>query len=118
MSSQIKHYRTSSGNEPVKEFIAELPEVTRLEVLILLRRLESGEMLFMPHSRSMASMARGLYELRLRDEQGQIRIFYYTKIKGSIFLVHVLRKQSQVITEHDRKVILKRLKELTSYHLK
>jgi len=53
---QICHYSTSSGREPVKEFIAALPEDTRYELVVLLRRMESGEILPMPYSRSMASM--------------------------------------------------------------
>jgi phage-related protein len=96
----------------VREFIDELPLQTRIEVLTLLRRMENGEILPMPHSRSLASMAKGLYELRLRDVAGQVRIFYYTKIKDVIFLVHALRKKTRTMPEKDRILILKRLQEL------
>jgi phage-related protein len=108
----IRHYATNSGREPVREFILELAEETRFEVLTLLRRMESGEILPMPHSRSMASMAKGLYELRVRDAQGQVRIFYYTKVKNVVYLVHALRKKSQTIPDKDRLLILKRIREL------
>ena len=108
----ILQYSTASGRQPVKEFIDELPLERRFEVLTLLRRMEGGEMLTMPHARSMASMAHGLYELRVRDAEGQIRLFYYTKIKNSIFLIHGLRKKSQSISEKDRILILKRIQEI------
>lgn len=96
----------------MREFIEELPLDTRYEVLTLLRRMENGEILTMPQSRSMASMAHGLYELRVRDAQGLVRVFYYTKIQNSIFLVHGLRKKSKTIAEKDRDLILKRIQDL------
>ena len=111
---RVLHYATAGGKEPVKEYIAELPPETRFEVIALLRRMESGEILPMPHSRSLSSIAHGLYELRVRDSEGQVRIFYYTKIKDSIFLVHALRKKSRTIPDKERNLILKRIQELSS----
>ena len=110
----IFHYTTSSGRQPVREFVDNLPHESRYEVLTLLRRLESGEQLEMPHARSMASMAHRLYEIRVRDARGQIRLFYYTKIRNSIYLVHGLRKKSQTIPDKDRILILKRIQEIKS----
>lgn len=74
--------------------------------------MENGEILFMPHSRSLASMAHGLYEIRVRDLQGIIRVFYFTKIKNSIFL----RKKSRTISDQDRMLILKRIHEISVLH--
>ena len=113
---QILHYTTTSGRLPVKEFIQELPEETRFEVLTLLRRLENGENLTMPHSRSLASMAQGLFELRVRDARGQVRIFYYVRLKQGLFLIHALRKKSQTIPDKDRLLIVKRIKELNQQY--
>ena len=109
---KIENYCTVSGHEPVKEFISFLPEETRNEVFTLLKRLENNEILPMPQCRSLSSIASGLYELRIRDEQGQVRIFYYTKVRDCIFLVHALRKKSRTIQDKDRRLIIKRLKEL------
>jgi phage-related protein len=111
---RILHYSTPNGREPVKEFVAELPAESRFEVLVLLRRIEAGEVLPLPHSRSMSSVTQGLYELRVRDVQGQIRVFYYTKLRGVIYLIHALRKKSRTISNKERDVILKRIKELHS----
>jgi phage-related protein len=109
---QIIHYTTPSGREPVKEFISKLPIEARFEILTLLRRLQNGETLIMPQSRSMASMAHGLFELRVRDRAGHIRVFYYTKIRGAILLIHGLRKKTNTISDDDRILILKRIKEI------
>lgn len=111
---RIRSYQTPSRRDPVGEFIAELPLETRTEIFTLLRRLENNEILSMPHSRSMASMASGLHELRIRDREGQVRVFYYTKIRDVIYLVHALRKKSRVISDKDRDLIVKRIRELNS----
>lgn len=55
----IFQYTTLAGRQPVKDFIDELPLESRYEILTLLRRLENGEVLGMPHARSMASMSFG-----------------------------------------------------------
>ena len=111
---RVLHYATAGGKEPVREFVTELPPATRFEVIALLRRMQGGETLSMPHSRLLSSIAHGLYELRVRDSQGQVRIFYYTKIKDSIFLLHALRKKNRTIPDNERDLILKRIKELNS----
>jgi phage-related protein len=113
---KILHYSTSSGREPVREFVDELPLESRYEVLTLLRRIENGELLTMPHSRSMSSIENGLHELRVRDSQGIFRVFYYKKIKNLVFLVHALRKKSQTIPDKDRLLILKRIREIKNVY--
>ena len=70
----------------------------------------------MPHSRSLSSMRHGLFELRIKDPEGIIRVFYYTKIHDSIFLLHALRKKSQTIPNKDKALILKRINEITKQH--
>jgi phage-related protein len=48
----------------------------RLEAGGLLRRLQMGESLGMPHSRPMPSIGVRCHELRVRDEQHSWRIMY------------------------------------------
>ncbi len=112
----VTQYSTPSGRRPVLEFIEKLPFETKYEVLVLLRRIENGEILTMPHSRSLSSMRHGLFELRIKDPEGIIRVFYYTKIHDSIFLLHALRKKSQTIPNKDKALILKRINEITKQH--
>ena len=47
-----------------------------LEVGMLLRRLQAGEKLSMPHSRPMASISPRCHELRVVDEEKTWRIVY------------------------------------------
>ena len=48
----------------------------RLEAGILLRRLQRGESLTMPHSRTMPSIGPRCHELRIRDRNVSWRIMY------------------------------------------
>ena len=50
----------------------------RIEAGMLLRRLQRGESLGMPHSRPMPAIGRGCHELRVRDRTANWRIFYRT----------------------------------------
>ena len=48
----------------------------RIEAGVLLRRLQRGESLGLPHSRPMPGIGRGAHELRIPDETKTWRIFY------------------------------------------
>jgi len=48
----------------------------RIEAGVLLRRLQRGESLGMPHSRPMPSVGRRCYEMRVHDENRTWRIMY------------------------------------------
>jgi len=48
----------------------------RIEAGMLLRRLQRGESLGMPHSRPMPAIDRGCHELRVRDRTANWRIVY------------------------------------------
>lgn len=48
----------------------------RLEAGLLLRRLQRGELLGLPHSRPMPGIGRRVHELRIPDENSTWRIIY------------------------------------------
>jgi phage-related protein len=51
-------------------------ESARIEAGVLLRRLQEGESLSMPHSRPMPSIGQHCHELRVRDAQHNWRVIY------------------------------------------
>ena len=65
----------------------------RLEAGFLLRRLQQGELLEMPHSRPMPSVGRRCHELRVRDEDQSWRIIYRID-DDAIVIVEVFAKKS------------------------
>ena len=65
----------------------------RLEAGVLLRRLQQGESLGMPHSRPMPSIANRCHELRVRDESTNWRVIYRVD-KDAIVLLEVFAKKT------------------------
>jgi len=66
----------------------------RLEAGVLLRRLQHGERLAMPHSRPMPSVGPRCHELRVVDERASWRIVY--RLDGdAIVIADVFRKTTQ-----------------------
>lgn len=53
-----------------------LSGAARFEAGFLLRRLQQGELLSLPHSRPMPSIAARCHELRINDEDATWRIIY------------------------------------------
>ena len=58
----------------------------RIEAGFLLRRLQRGESLGLPHSRPMPSIGPGCHELRIVDGQANWRIMYYIAADAVVIL--------------------------------
>ena len=87
-----------------------LSKPARLEAGFLLRRLQRGESLAMPHSRPMPSVGRRCHELRIVDAGSTWRVMYRVD-DDAIVIVDVFVKKT---TQTPRSVIetcIKRLKE-------
>jgi phage-related protein len=61
---------------------------------VLLRRLQSGETLGMPHSRPLPSIGPRCHELRIRDEDGNWRVVYRLD-SDAVLIAEVFAKTSQ-----------------------
>ena len=66
----------------------------RIEAGLLLRRLQNGELLSMPHSRPMPSIGKRCHELRVPDEKRTWRIVYRID-PDAIIIVEVFEKKTQ-----------------------
>lgn len=58
----------------------------RIEAGILMRRLQQGISISLPHARPMPSIGRGCYELRIPDENRTWRIVYYVDATAIVIL--------------------------------
>jgi phage-related protein len=66
----------------------------RLEAGTLLRRLQAGEKLHLPHSRPMPSIGRRCHELRIVDEGKTWRIVYRLD-RDAVVIADVFQKTTQ-----------------------
>ncbi len=69
-------------------------KMARVEAGFLLRRLQDGEMLAMPHSRPMPSVGARCHELRILDADSNWRIVYRID-RDAIVLLEVFRKTTE-----------------------
>lgn len=64
----------------------------RVEAGELLRRLQQGELLKLPHSRSMPAVGPSCHELRVNDEGGNWRIIYSLQPDAVVVLAAFAKK--------------------------
>ncbi len=66
----------------------------RIEAGVLLRRVQYGENIPLPHSRPMPSIGKACHELRIQDEMKTWRIVYHIDI-DAIAILEVFSKTTQ-----------------------
>ena len=81
----------------------------RLEVGVLLRRLQRGERLSMPHSRPLPSLGRRCHELRIQDAGATWRQVYRVDA-DAIVIAEVFRKKTQTTPRQVLEVCQRRLR--------
>jgi phage-related protein len=88
----------------------------RREMGFLLRQLQEGENLSLPHSRPMPSLGKGCHELRVNDRNRTWRLFYFLD-DDAIVILEVNEKKTQKTARATKEVCQKRLKsyEETKY---
>jgi phage-related protein len=78
----------------------------RIEAGMLLRRLQQGENLGLPHSRPMPGIGLRCHELRIRDKNKNWRIFYHLASDALVILdVHnkTTRETPETVLENCRR---------------
>lgn len=88
MSIKVVYFETARGDQPVKDYIGDLPDRERAKVKALIDHLSEKVVLNEPHTKKMTGYS-GLYELR----PGAHRIFYCYH-EGKVVLLHAFRKKS------------------------
>ncbi len=58
----------------------------RIEAGVLLRKLQQGDKLSLPHSRPMPSIGRGCHELRIQDRDVTWRVFHFIDDEAIVLL--------------------------------
>jgi phage-related protein len=81
----------------------------RVEAGVLLRRLQRGEQLMLPHSRPMARIGPRCHELRVVDERASWRIVYRID-RDAIVIVEIFEKKTQQTPRYVIKACQRRLK--------
>lgn len=102
-------YETVGGNSPVEKFIRSLTRETQDKFLYkkeLLERLGPG--LKYPHTKLIS---KGIFELRFRGKEGQIRVLFFFYRRKQIILLHGFIKKKQKTPSKEVKIALERKNE-------
>lgn len=104
MTWEIKYH-----DEKVQEAVLSLPAGLLARYLHLTdRMLEYGPDLGMPHTRAMGS---GLFELRLKSQEGIGRVFYCTLVGRRIIMLHQFVKKTDKTPPKELSIARTRMKE-------
>ncbi len=98
----------SAAKKAVKSFSGEIKK----ELGALLLALQRGELLGMPQSRSMRTVHKSAFELRIKDQSGIYRVFYVLFQKDKILIPHVFSKKTQKTPKKETETAKKRLRRL------
>lgn len=90
-----------------------LTDTARVEAGFLIRLLQSGEKLSLPHSKPMPTVGRNCHELRIVDEKLTWRIFYRID-NDAIVIPHWMAKKTQSTAKKDIDLARTRLKQYDS----
>ena len=85
-------------------------QAARLEAGYLLRELQRGTSLGMPHSRAMPAIGRRCHELRITDERNTWRIIYRVD-EDAIVIAEVFAKKTPQTPQGVLEACRRRLKE-------
>ncbi|MGQ0512573.1 MAG: type II toxin-antitoxin system RelE/ParE family toxin [Betaproteobacteria bacterium] len=81
----------------------------RIEAGVLLRRLQRGESIALPHSRPMPSIGKACHELRVNDETRTWRIVYFLE-SDAVVILEVFQKSGRTTPEAVKKTCKDRLR--------
>jgi phage-related protein len=95
-----------------REAIRAFPNGVKRQLGKAILDLQKGHSLGMPLSRPMPEVAVGVKELRIRDEAGTYRTFYFKNSKRGILVPHACVKKTQRTSQHEIALARKRLKEM------
>jgi phage-related protein len=100
-------------NYEIEDDVLALPDTLLARYLRLTNLMqEYGPDLGMPHTRAMGE---GLFEIRMKGQEGIARAFYCIAIKNEILILHIFIKKQQETPLKELRVAKARLKEVKKY---
>lgn len=100
-------FRTDAGNEPVREWLKEMPPADRKQIGEDIRTVEYGWPIGMPACRPLGN---GLHEVRTSLAGNRIaRVFFYVDAQQRMVLLHGIVKKTQATPKADLMLARKNL---------
>ncbi len=97
-------------SEAVAEEILALPDTLAARYVVLTRRIVAiGPNLGPPHTDAFGD---GLFELRLKGQEGIARVFFCALIGRRVMMLHSFLKKTQKTPQREIEIARKRMKEI------
>ena len=97
-------------NRKVFDSVGKMPKRIKARYVALTERMvEKGPDLGMPHTRAMG---KGLFEIRVKAQEGIARFFYCTQVKKEIVILHTIIKKTQQTPIQELEIAKKRMSEV------
>ena len=113
MKCKVDYYMTERGENPVKEFIDELPpklQAKNMRELVMLS--EFGTALPQPYAKQLRGKdVAGLWELRVKLASDITRIFYFFPVGDRVLLLHGFTKKSEETPKRELDTAKRRMKD-------
>lgn len=95
-----------------RDEIREFSKGVRRDIGELLFKLQLGVNIGLPDARPMPDIRQGAYELRLKDDAGIYRVFYFLKSEKGILVFHAFTKKTQKTPQGEIELGRRRLTEM------
>jgi phage-related protein len=82
-------------SDQVRSEIRDWPTDVRKDLGAILTKLQIGFSVGFPDTKPIFTVAKGVFEIRLKDERGIFRVFYFIKTELGIVVFHSFQKKSQ-----------------------
>lgn len=107
---RARFYRTSSGNEPVREWLKSLPDADRVTIGSDIKMVEFGWPLGMPVCRSLGD---GIWEVRSSLSGGRIARVLFALQGENLYLLNGFIKKTQKTPPQELELAHRRFREVT-----
>lgn len=119
MKLKVRFYKTSAGNEPVREWLNTLGKPYKTVIGFDIKTVQLGWPLGMPLVRKIQGLSK-LWEVRSDLPGKQIARVFFTVIERNVtenemILLHAIIKKSKKIPQTDIELASKRKKEIMQY---
>lgn len=90
--------------------LREFPEAVRQDVGYQLEKVQRGEQ---PDDfKPMASIGKGVEEIRVRSESGSFRVIYVARLADAVYVLHAFAKKTRATAKRHIELATKRYAEL------
>lgn len=102
---KVLKFRGSALND-----LRAFPEPARREAGYQLDKVQNGQA---PNDwKLMATVGKGVQEIRVRDETGAFRVIYVAKFSDAVYVLHCFQKKTQKTSKADLETAAKRYTDL------